>query len=60
MKQSTARAIEEKKVNIKKIFPWFILLFLGAVLLNSMGILPTVLSSTTSVTITTIAEMINP
>ena len=34
-----------KKVNLKKIFPWFILLFLGAALLNSIGLIPATLSS---------------
>ncbi len=45
LKQSTDKAVQQKKINLKKIFPWFILLFLGAALLNSMGIIPTALSS---------------
>ena len=37
--------LTHKKVNLKKIFPWFILLFLGAALLNSIGLIPATLSS---------------
>lgn len=48
MKQNAGAAVEQKKVNLKKIFPWFILLFLGAALLNSVGIIPAALSSTLS------------
>ena len=48
MKQNAGVTVEQKKVNLKKIFPWFILLFLGAALLNSVGIIPAVLSSTLS------------
>ncbi|HHY18575.1 MAG TPA: putative sulfate exporter family transporter [Firmicutes bacterium] len=36
---------EKKKIDIKKIFPWFILLFLTLVGVNSTGIIPIVMSS---------------
>ena len=36
---------ERKKINLKKIFPWFILLFLLAAILNSVGFIPVALSS---------------
>ncbi|MBU5674934.1 putative sulfate exporter family transporter [Alkaliphilus sp. MSJ-5] len=39
---------EKKKVDIKKIFPWFILMFLGMVAIKSIGILPEGLSSSIS------------
>lgn len=39
---------ERKKVDIKKIFPWFILMFLGMVAIKSMGILPEGLTSSIS------------
>ena len=39
---------EKKKVDIKKIFPWFILMFLGVVAIKSIGILPEGLSSSIS------------
>ena len=48
MKQNAGATVEQKKVNLKKIFPWFILLFLGVALLNSVGIIPATLSSTLS------------
>ncbi|MHB1154969.1 MAG: YeiH family protein [Eubacteriales bacterium] len=40
-------SIENKsvKINIKKVFPWFILGFLGMALINSFGIIPTYVSS---------------
>lgn len=47
-KQNSAVSGEQKKINLKKIFPWFILLFLGAAILNSVGIIPAALSSTLS------------
>ena len=34
-------AITHKKVSIKKIFPWFILMFLGVVAIKSTGVIPT-------------------
>lgn len=37
--------IEHKKINIKKIFPWFILMFLGMVAIRSTGIIPDQVSS---------------
>lgn len=39
---------ERKKVDIKKIFPWFILMFLGMVAIKSIGILPEGLTSSIS------------
>lgn len=41
---------QNKKVDIKKIFPWFILMFLGMVAIKSTGILPQGLSSSLSST----------
>jgi len=35
-----ATVIKKKKVNITKIFPWFILMFIGMVAIKSTGILP--------------------
>ncbi len=40
MRQNAAQTVEHKKVNIKKIFPWFILLFLAAAIINSVGLIP--------------------
>ncbi|MGL4336321.1 MAG: YeiH family protein [Turicibacter sp.] len=36
--------VPSKKVNLKKIFPWFILLFLLAAVINSVGLIPVALS----------------
>ncbi|QUH18796.1 YeiH family protein [Alkaliphilus sp. B6464] len=44
----TVASHEKKKVDIKKIFPWFILMFLGMVAIKSIGILPEGLSSSIS------------
>ncbi|HAX72444.1 MAG TPA: putative sulfate exporter family transporter [Firmicutes bacterium] len=51
MKQKIEASLEEQqptKVNIKKIFPWFILMFLGAALLNSIGVIPASVSQALS------------
>ena len=48
MRQNTTETVEHKKVNIKKIFPWFILLFLAAALINSAGLIPAQLGSALS------------
>ena len=45
LKNDDGANLTHKKVNLKKIFPWFILLFLGAALLNSIGLIPATLSS---------------
>ena len=45
LKNDDSANLTQKKVNLKKIFPWFILLFLGAALLNSIGLIPATLSS---------------
>ena len=45
LKNDNGTNLTHKKVNLKKIFPWFILLFLGAALLNSIGLIPATLSS---------------
>ena len=37
--------LHTRKSIFKKIFPWFILLFLGAALLNSIDLIPATLSS---------------
>ncbi len=39
---------QNKKVEITKIFPWFILMFLGVVTIKSLGILPEFISSNIS------------
>lgn len=39
---------EKKKVDINKIFPWFILMFIGMVAIKSTGILPDEISSSIS------------
>jgi len=41
---------QKKKVNIKKIFPWFILMFIGMVAIKSTGFLPQGVSSSLSST----------
>lgn len=38
----------KKKVNLRKIFPWFILMFLGMVAIKSTGIIPEALSQSIS------------
>lgn len=38
-KKAVEKGVEKKKVNIKEIFPWFILMFLGVVALKSIGII---------------------
>ncbi len=48
MRQNEAQTVEHKKVNIKKIFPWFILLFLAAAIINSVGLIPASLGSALS------------
>lgn len=47
---ASGQAHEKAKINFKKIFPWFILFFLGVVAIKSTGIIP-------EPTCTTIAQM---
>src|SRR5690606_7486398 len=44
----TVNVHERKKVDIQKIFPWFILMFIGMVAIKSIGILPESFSSSIS------------
>lgn len=45
LKNDSGANLTHKKINLKKIFPWFILLFLGAAVLNSIGLIPATLGS---------------
>lgn len=44
----SGESVSRKKVNLKKIFPYFILIFLGMVAIKSTGIIPDVVSDTVS------------